>query len=128
MLQCLYSQCQTSHFGSALHHAISACSDPVLNTLGVEPPLIRYQSLRKRGTPTSKLASGHVSASAIHSIARRSVSVSAYQTLSVRPKRGIGRHTAATFTVPSPTKINPPASTSSNDPDRSLTSNPVNGV
>lgn len=113
VLQCLYSQCLTSQFGPALHHTLSACSDSTPDTPDVEPPLIRYQSLRKRGAPTTGAASGHVSASAVHSVARRSASASAYQTFSARVNHRVGRRAAAAHTAPSPTSTTlsrPPSS------------------
>ena len=93
VLQCLYSQCQTTQFGSALHQALSACSDSGIDTLDASPPpLIRHQALRKRGSPSSGYVSGHISASAIHSVARRSVSASAY--VNARPTRSAGQISA----------------------------------
>lgn len=62
------------------------------------PPLIRHQGLRKRGSPTIGYASGHLSASAIHSVARRSVSASAY--VSTRPTRSVGYLPVHTYDLP----------------------------
>ena len=107
VLQCLYSQCQTTQFGSALHRTLSACSGFDANTLEVLPPLIRHQGLRKRGIANIP---GHVSASAVHSIARRSVStvhsvtrrsVSASAFVSTRPTRRVSNLPAPTPTAPS---------------------------
>lgn len=98
VLQCLYSQCQTTQFGSALHQTLSACSGSGMDTLDASPPLIRHQALRKRGSSNIGYASGHLSASAIHSVARRSVSASAY--VSARPTRSVGHLPAYTDALP----------------------------
>lgn len=98
VLQCLYSQCQTTQFGSALHQTLSACTDHGMDTLDALPPLIRHQGLRKRGSPSIGYATGHLSASAIHSVARRSVSASAY--VSARPTRSVGHLPAHTHDLP----------------------------
>ena len=98
VLQCLYSQCQTTQFGSALHQTLSACSDSGMDTLDASPPLIRHQALGKRGSPKVGYASGYLSASAIHSVARRSVSASAY--VSGRPTRSVGHLPAYTDALP----------------------------
>ena len=89
VLQCLYSQCQTTQFGSAVHRTLSACSDSGMNALDTLPPLIRNQGLRKRSSPSNGYVSGHLSVSAVKSVARRSVSASAY--VSARPTRIAGR-------------------------------------
>ena len=89
VLQCLYSQCQTTQFGSAVHLTLSACSDSGMNALDALPPLIRHQGLRKRGSPSNDYVPGHLSVSAVQSVARRSVSASAY--ISARPTRITGR-------------------------------------
>ena len=98
VLQCLYSQCQTSQFGSALHQTLSACSDSAVDTLDALPPLIRHPGLRKRGSPSNGYVSGQLSASAIHSVARRSVSASAY--VSTRPTRSVGHFPTVTHEFP----------------------------
>lgn len=98
VLQCLYSQCQTTQFGSALHQTLLTCSDSGMDTLDALPPLIRNQGLRKRGSPSIGYTSGHLSASAIHSVARRSVSASAY--VSARPTRSLGHLPAPTHDSP----------------------------
>lgn len=77
VLQCLYSQCQTTHFGSALHFALSQCAEYGLGTTDILPPLIRHQGLRKRAYPDLKDLSVHAIASATHSVARRLASISA---------------------------------------------------
>ena len=110
MLQCLYSQCPTPQLGPALHQTLIACFDDTLNVSGVTPPLIRYQSLRKRGTPAVGIASGHLSASAVHSVVRRSVSASAYQTLSARVNHRIDRRAVPTLTAFSATATPDPSS------------------
>ena len=89
VLQCLYSQCQTTQFGSAVHLTLSACSNSGMDALDALPPLIRHHGLRKRGSPSNGYVSGHLSVSAIQSVARRSVSASAY--VSARPTRIAGR-------------------------------------
>ena len=103
VLQCLYSQCPTTQFGSALHETLLACSNSGTDTLNALPPLIRHQGLRKRGNPSVGYASGHVSASAIHSVARRSVSASAY--VSARPTRRGGYLPTHTHDLPRPLSI-----------------------
>ena len=98
MLQCLYSQCQTTQFGSALHQTLTACSDSGIDALDALPPLIRHQGLRKRGSQSIGYATGRLSASAVHSVARRSVSASAY--VSARPTRSVGHLPAHTHDLP----------------------------
>ena len=98
VLQCLYSQCQTTQFGSALHHTLSVCTDYGVDTSDASPPLVRHQSIRKRGSLSISSASGHLSASVIHSVARRSVSASAYGT--TRPTRSIGHFPIHTHDLP----------------------------
>lgn len=98
VLQCLYSQCQTTQFGSALHHTLSVCTDYGVDTSDASPPLVRHQSIRKRGSPSIGSASGHLSASVIHSVARRSVSASAYGT--TRPTHSIGHVPIHTHDLP----------------------------
>lgn len=110
VLQCLYSQCQTTQFGSALHKTLSKCSDSGMDTLDALPPLIRHQGLRKRGSPTIGNASGHLSASAVHSMARRSVSDYAY--VSARPTRSVGHLPAYTHDLPTSRSVAFPAPSS----------------
>ena len=69
-----------------------------MDTLDAFPPLIRHQNLRKRGSPSPGYTSGRLSASAIHSVARRSVSASAY--VSARPTRSVSHHAAQTHGLP----------------------------
>lgn len=69
-MQCLYSQCQTAHFASALHHTIEQCSEDDSQFAQNLPALIRHQGLRIRAVP-SMYASASVSAPAIHSGVRR---------------------------------------------------------
>lgn len=76
VLQCLYSQCQTAQFGSALHYAIAQCSENDSRSNDILPALVRHKALHGRAVP-SMYASASVSASAIHSVARRQLSVSA---------------------------------------------------
>ena len=113
MLQCLYSQCQTSQFGSALHHTLKVCSSTHPNVLEIEPPLIRHQNLRKRGTILTGIHSGYISASTVHSKARRSVSASAYQTLSARAQNVSHRPSTATKIALLPAVPTVPVSASS---------------
>ena len=98
VLQCLYSQCQTTRFGTALHQVLSACTDYETDTLDASPPIIRHQGLRKRGSPSNVYASGHLSATAAHSVARRSFSVSAY--VNSRPTRSAGLFATHSHDVP----------------------------
>ena len=79
VLQCLYSQCPTTQFASAMHFALLTCSGTNMDTSDTLPPLIRHQGLRKRGIPVTGVVSTHASASAVHSVLRRSVSGSAYR-------------------------------------------------
>lgn len=110
VLQCLYSQCQTTQFGFALHRTLSACSDSEMDTLDAWPPLVGHKGSRKRGSASSGYPSGHLSASAIHSVARRSVSASAY--VSARPTRSAGQTTTHTHDLPKslPLSISAPSS------------------
>ena len=81
VLQCLYSQCQTTVFGSALHHTLLACPSSALDIFDTLPPLIRHQGLRKRSGVLRMYNAGGQSASAsastIHKLARRSAAGSA---------------------------------------------------
>ena len=89
VLQCLYSQCPTAQFGSALHVALSECSSYITEGSAILPHLIRQQGLRKRDSYQSSQISGskvgHAPVSAGYSILRRSASVSAF--VSSRPSR-----------------------------------------
>lgn len=80
VLQCLYTQCQTSQFGAAVHHALLECSTYEINDSSNLPPLIRHQGLRKRSNRTLGNVSSHVSASVIRSIVRGSPAFSAFST------------------------------------------------
>lgn len=111
VLQCLYSQCQTTQFGSALHHTLSVCTDYGVDISDASPPLVRHQGIRKRGSPSISSASGHLSASAIHSVARRSVSASAYGT--TRPTRSIGHLPVHTHDLPLSSSVAIPAPSNS---------------
>lgn len=86
VLQCLYSQCQTAQFGSALHHALSKCSSLEKGIADISPPLLREQGLRKRNKRTVEDTSDPGSAPAIGSVARQSASASA---TSKRPTRSV---------------------------------------
>jgi hypothetical protein len=48
VFQCLYSQCDTAQFGSALHHAISQCSGTGGEFLLTVPPVANHDVLRRR--------------------------------------------------------------------------------
>ena len=111
VLQCLYSQCQTTQFGSALHHTLSVCTDYGVDISDVSPPLVRHQGIRKRGSPSISSASGHLSSSAIHSVARRSVSASPYGT--TRPTRSIGHLPVQTPDLPLSSSVAIPAPSNS---------------
>lgn len=85
-MQCLYSQCQTAQFGSALHHALSKCSGLETGIAYLSPPLLREQGLRKRNKRTVEDTSDLGLAPAIGSVARQSASASA---TSKRPTRSV---------------------------------------
>lgn len=78
VLQCLYTQCQTSQFGSAVHHALLKCSTYETDDFENSPPLIRRQGLRKQGSGTVRNISSHASASVIRTTVRRSAASSAF--------------------------------------------------
>ena len=123
VFQCLYSQCQTTQFGSALHHALLECSNPETDIPDFLPPLIRQQGLRRRGSqPTASVsAPGQfrlVSAFAkvaVHSVARRGVLASAFVRYSARPTRSVA-YPIARSAAPSPptTSVGPLSSASPN--------------
>jgi hypothetical protein len=48
LFQCLYSQCDTAHFGSALHHAISQCSSLDSEIILSIPRIPKHDVLRRR--------------------------------------------------------------------------------
>ena len=48
VFQCLYSQCQTARFGSAIHSALMECSGNDAETYDVLPHFIRHQKIHKR--------------------------------------------------------------------------------
>ena len=64
VFQCLYTQCQTNHFGPALHYALSACTEFDSGGMVVFPHLIRQQGLMKRQDYNTGIVSGYVSGSA----------------------------------------------------------------
>lgn len=78
VLQCLYTQCQTSQFGAAVHHALLQCSTYETNDSSDLPPLIRRQGLRKRSNRILGNVSSYASASVIRSIVRGSPAFSAF--------------------------------------------------
>ncbi|KAJ8058524.1 hypothetical protein OCU04_012707 [Sclerotinia nivalis] len=47
IFKCIYSQCDTAHFGSALHHTMTRCVG-VADNLLVVPPVSNHDSLRRR--------------------------------------------------------------------------------
>ena len=67
VFQCLYSQCSTSNFGPALHHAISRCTSDGHEFLSIHPPLIRHDGLRKRWDFEADQQSGSLLSSAFAS-------------------------------------------------------------
>ncbi|TGO24295.1 hypothetical protein BPAE_0107g00430 [Botrytis paeoniae] len=48
VFKCIYSQCDTAHFGSALHHTITRCVDVADNIILAVPRLSNHDSLRRR--------------------------------------------------------------------------------
>jgi hypothetical protein len=48
LFQCLYSQCDTAHFSSALHHTISQCSSVGGEIIFLVPPILNHDGLRRR--------------------------------------------------------------------------------
>lgn len=48
IFKCLYSQCDTAHFASALHYTITQCAGVAENLLFAEPPISNHDSLRRR--------------------------------------------------------------------------------
>ncbi|OWP06752.1 hypothetical protein B2J93_9 [Marssonina coronariae] len=48
VFQCIYSQCDTVHFGSALHHAIAQCFGTNDEVFFAIPPIPNRDSLRRR--------------------------------------------------------------------------------
>lgn len=48
VFQCLYSQCDTAHFGSALHHIIAQCYGTGNEILFALPPIPNRDTLRRR--------------------------------------------------------------------------------
>ena len=89
VLQCLYSQCQSTVFGSALHQTLAACPGSALDALDTLPPLIRHQGLRKRNNVMSihGAHSASVSVSTSRKLARRSAAGSVVR--SARPTRSV---------------------------------------
>ncbi|KAI9716085.1 MAG: hypothetical protein M1812_005512 [Candelaria pacifica] len=71
VFQCLYSQCQTTQFGSALHYALSECFNYGSGASTTPPRLIRHDNLHKRQDHQPRYASVSASASAFHSVHRR---------------------------------------------------------
>lgn len=87
VFQCLYSQCETAHFGSALHHVIAQCFGTGNEILFAVPPIPNYDSLRRREAEyaagaklyDSGSAAGYPTGSASYPLQ----SVNGYQTQSV---------------------------------------------
>ncbi|PVH70166.1 hypothetical protein DL98DRAFT_661313 [Cadophora sp. DSE1049] len=48
VFQCIYSQCDTAHFGSALHHAIAQCFGTSNEVFFAVPPIPNRDALRRR--------------------------------------------------------------------------------
>lgn len=48
VFQCLYSQCDAAHFGSALHHVIAQCYGTGNEIIFAFPPIPNRDSLRRR--------------------------------------------------------------------------------
>ncbi|PBP22992.1 hypothetical protein BUE80_DR006161 [Diplocarpon rosae] len=48
VFQCIYSQCDTAHFGSALHHAMAQCLGTKNEVFFAVPPIPNRDSLRRR--------------------------------------------------------------------------------
>ncbi|KAF7960521.1 hypothetical protein EAE96_000201 [Botrytis aclada] len=48
VFKCIYSQCDTAHFGSALHHTITRCVGVADNIILAVPRLLNHDSLRRR--------------------------------------------------------------------------------
>ncbi|KAK6614669.1 hypothetical protein H4I96_00990 [Botrytis cinerea] len=48
VFKCIYSQCDTAHFGSALHHTITRCVGVADNVILAVPRLSNHDSLRRR--------------------------------------------------------------------------------
>lgn len=48
VFQCIYSQCDTAHFGSALHHAIAQCFGTRNEVFFAVPPIPNRDALRRR--------------------------------------------------------------------------------
>ncbi|KAH7333455.1 hypothetical protein BKA65DRAFT_553800 [Rhexocercosporidium sp. MPI-PUGE-AT-0058] len=48
VFQCIYSQCDTAHFGSALHHAIAQCFGTSNEVFFAVPPIPNRDTLRRR--------------------------------------------------------------------------------
>ena len=69
---CLYSQCQTAQFGTALHAALTQCSGITSEHAFLLPHLIRHQSSRTRqhSQSISGLGPATTPASGFHSISR----------------------------------------------------------
>ena len=85
VFRCLYSQCQTAQFGSALHFTLIECVDHKVQNSMVVPKLIGQHDLRKRVEHYPGFGSMVSSASVIQSSQRRYASVSA--STSARPTR-----------------------------------------
>lgn len=109
VFQCLYSQCQTAQFGSALHHALAECSSFVEDGSDILPHLIRHQGLRKRESSLTGYASGYASASAVHSVYRRFASASA--PANPRPTRSAMNTISFTYSTETTSTIQSPEST-----------------
>ena len=91
MFQCLYSQCQTADFGSALHLAITQCSSHDFMGSSFVPHILRQRGYEARSHDQNTKHVGSVSWSAIHhTIGYRSIS----------PTRSVEYRPQATLTRP----------------------------
>ena len=93
VLQCLYSQCHTAQFGSALHHTLFECTKYPPTSPDHLPPLLRHQGLRKRAINNLALASARPLASAHQAFASA-------QAIPSVPHRNFGPSAAANFIRP----------------------------
>jgi hypothetical protein len=48
VFQCIYAQCETSRFGTALHYTISQCARSGINLYLVSPPSLGHDELKRR--------------------------------------------------------------------------------
>lgn len=108
--QCLYSQCGTAHFGSALHHVIAQCFGTGNEILFAVPPIPNRDSLRRREAEYAAGAKLYGSGSA----AGYPTESANYLTQSVKnyPTQSVGGPYSASPTIPSSPLETAPALTS----------------